>query len=76
MKHAALIVEASVLHSLVTANIVPSSLILSILMMKVIRFSEMSGLIRATRRHIPTDGILRSHSCEKFKPYVLKNCFT
>jgi hypothetical protein len=40
-----------------TANAVPSALILCTLMMEVIRSSETSALTRATRRHIPGDGI-------------------
>jgi hypothetical protein len=42
----------------VTANDVPSSPILITLMMEAIRSSETLVLIRATRRHIPKDGIL------------------
>jgi hypothetical protein len=45
---------------LVTVNVVPSSLILSTLMMEAIRSSEMSVLTRATQRHIPEDGTLQS----------------
>jgi hypothetical protein len=52
-----------VLRLLVTANIVPSSLILFTLMMEAICFSEMSVLTRTTRRHIQEDGILQlAHS--------------
>jgi hypothetical protein len=47
---------SSVFQLLVTANVVCSSLILFALMMKAIRFSETST--RATRQHIPEDGIL------------------
>jgi hypothetical protein len=43
---------------LVTANVVPSSLILVTLMMEAIHFSETSVLIRAKRHTIPEDGIL------------------
>jgi hypothetical protein len=43
---------------LVTANVVPSSLILFILMMVAIRSSETSVLSRAERRHIQEEGIL------------------
>jgi hypothetical protein len=39
-------------------------------MMEVIRSSETSALIGATRRNIPEDGILHSHCRENFKPYI------
>jgi hypothetical protein len=42
----------------VTANVVPSSLILVILMMEAIRSSETLVLTRATRPNIAVDGIL------------------
>jgi hypothetical protein len=38
-------------------------------MMETIHSSETSVLIRATRRHIPEDGILRSHRRENIKSY-------
>jgi hypothetical protein len=41
-----------------TANIVPNSMFLSVLMMEAIRSPETSILARATRRHIPEGGIL------------------
>jgi hypothetical protein len=47
----------SVLQLLVTANVVPSSLIVT-LMMEEIRSSEKSVLVRPIRRHIPESGIL------------------
>jgi hypothetical protein len=34
------------------------------------RSSEMSGLKRATRRHITEDGIIHSHSSENLKSYI------
>jgi hypothetical protein len=43
---------------LVTANVVPSSLILFTLMMEAICSSETSILTRTTPRHIPEEGIL------------------
>jgi hypothetical protein len=42
---------------LVTANVVPSSLILFTLMMEATHSSETSVLTRATRRHIQKDGV-------------------
>jgi hypothetical protein len=42
---------------LVTANVVPSSLIVVTLMMEATRSSKTSALAKATRRHILEDGI-------------------
>jgi hypothetical protein len=47
-----------------------SSLILSTLMMEEIRSSEMLVLSRATRRHIPEDGIPHSRRRENLKSYT------
>jgi hypothetical protein len=60
----------SVYRLLVTVNVVPSSSILVTLMMKELRSSETPFLTRATRRHIPEDGISHSHRCEK--PQILQ----
>jgi hypothetical protein len=59
-----------VFQLLVTADVVPSSLILSILMMGAIRSSETSVLTRFTRCHIPEDGILHSLRSEGLKSYI------
>jgi hypothetical protein len=59
-----------VIQLLVTANVVPRSLILFILMMEAIRSSETSVLTIATRRHIPSPH-LHSHCREQLKTYRL-----
>jgi hypothetical protein len=48
----------SKLAMLVTANVVPSWLILFTLMMEAMRFSETPVLTRPTQRYIPEDSIL------------------
>jgi hypothetical protein len=48
----------SVLQFPVTANVVPSTLILSSLMMEAMHSSETWILTKATQRHIPEDSIL------------------
>jgi hypothetical protein len=55
---------------LVTANVVPSSLILVTQMTEAIRSSEISARISATRRNISEDGILHSHHLENLKSYI------
>jgi hypothetical protein len=54
----------------VTANVVPSSPIIVILMMETILSSETPFLTRATRHNIPQDGILHSHCSENLKSYT------
>jgi hypothetical protein len=61
------------LELIVTANVVPSLLILSNRMMATIRSPEKSILASATRCHIPVDGILyiRGISPSPFDPAYL-----
>jgi hypothetical protein len=62
--------EKGMLQLLVTANVLPSSLILSTMMMEVIHFSESSALSIATRRHIRKVDILHSHRRENLKSCI------
>jgi hypothetical protein len=60
----------SVLRLLITADVIPSSVILSTLTMEAIRSSETFSLIIVTRCDIPEDGILHSHHRENLKSYM------
>jgi hypothetical protein len=62
-----LVFLGSVLQLLVIANIAPSSLILSTLMMEVIHSSELLVLTKAKLHHIPEDGIINSLRHENLK---------
>jgi Na+/H+ antiporter NhaC len=63
-----------VLQLLVTANVVPSSLML-VTLMETIHFSEISVLTRVTWHSIPEDGILHSRRRQNLKSYEVKISF-
>jgi hypothetical protein len=66
----------SVRRLLVTARVVPSSLILVTLMKEALRSSETSVLTRATQRNIPEDAILHSHRRKNLKSYIILTGWT
>jgi hypothetical protein len=58
------------LRLLVTANVVPSSLILFTLLIEAIRSSETTVITRATLRNIAEEGVLHSQRRGNLKPCI------
>jgi hypothetical protein len=61
---------SGVLQLLTSANVAPSSLIFSTLMIEETISSKTSVHTRATRRQLPEDAILHSHRSENLKSYI------
>jgi hypothetical protein len=57
-------------RKIITADVVPSSLIFLTLMMMMMIVSETSVLERTTWHHVPEYGILQSHGRENLKSYI------
>jgi hypothetical protein len=70
LRRVALVVFLRVRGLLVTANVVPSSLILVTLIKQALSSSETSVLTRATWRNILEDDILHSPRRENLKSYI------